>query len=189
VFVHESQLELSPLECVLHSPHDNPPQVDEPQYVLTSVTHCESQAVLQQYESCEQTADVHESHDDFSAPEWVVHSPQEFEPESLPESVEPSDASLPASLEPSDVASLPASVPASVPASAEHVEDPQYVGTSETQVESQAVLQQYESWEQTALVHESQVEVSAEECVVHSPHDVPVPASLLLTHTFDELHV
>jgi hypothetical protein len=49
--------------------------------VATSLTHCVSQLVLQQYESRAQTAAVHASHELLSFVEWVTHSPQVPDPE------------------------------------------------------------------------------------------------------------
>jgi hypothetical protein len=58
------------------APASLPPlQVDAPQSVATSPTHCESQAVRQQKESCAQTAAVQESQDEVSGVECVAHSP------------------------------------------------------------------------------------------------------------------
>jgi hypothetical protein len=54
----------------------SPVHVEAPQYVVTSPTHWASHALVQQYESWEHTAVVHESHEALRAFEWVVHSPQ-----------------------------------------------------------------------------------------------------------------
>jgi hypothetical protein len=136
-------LELELLELLL-APHG-----EGTQSVATSPTHWASHLVLQQYESCAQTAAVQASQDELRAFVCTTHSPHApLPPELLLELLEELLLEL----------LLPLHVPAA-----------QSWETSSTHWESHLVLQQYESCAQTAAVQASQEELSGLLCAVHSP--------------------
>ena len=128
-----------------------------PQNVGTSETQIESHAELQQNGSAPQMLPAHGSQVGVSGPPVVQSGCEQVEP--VPPSAVPASG-VPASGVPAS--GVPASgVPASVgvPPPVQNVE-PQKVGTSETQIESHATLQQKGSCGHTALAHELQLGVS-----------------------------